>query len=181
MVINELQTGLPKLNILQFLEKHYEEAFYEVAKLVRKNNGSFEDAKDILHDAIIILLQHRADGKEINSELLYLMGISKHLLLSKIRTGKKMKSLEELSHDSFFSEEKMAVRSTKLLEFILRTGKRCMDLLTKVYMEKLSMKDIANEFGFTSEHSASVQKYKCIEKIRNTIKSKNLEYEDFFE
>jgi DNA-directed RNA polymerase specialized sigma24 family protein len=180
MVANEIQESLPKLKRLQFLERSYEDAFYEVAKLVSKSNGSLEDAKDIFHDAIIILLKHRAEGKEIESEIAYLIGISRHLLLGRIKSERKMQSLDEFSHDLSI-EERVELKSSKLLQFVLQAGKRCMDLLASVYMEKRSMKHVATEFGFKSEHSASVQKYKCLEKVRDTIKSKHLEYEDLFE
>ena len=182
MVINEIQEKLlARSNTRQFLDKHYEDAFYEVAKLVSKNKGSLEEAKDIFHDAIIILLQRKANEKQIDWELSYLIGISRHLLLARIQSEKKMKTLDEFSLNSFGSEENVVVKSSTLLKFIIRTGKKCLDLLTSVYMEKQSMKGIADKFGFTSEHSASVQKYKCIEKVRDTIKSKHLSYEDFFE
>jgi hypothetical protein len=43
------------------------------------------------------------------------------------------------------------------------------------------MIDIAGRFGFSGERSATVQKFKCLEKVRDTIKSKSLSYEDFVE
>jgi hypothetical protein len=35
--------------------------------------------------------------------------------------------------------------------------------------------------GFANEHSASAQKYKCLEKVREIVKQKSLTYEDFVE
>jgi hypothetical protein len=41
------------------------------------------------------------------------------------------------------------------------------------------MKQIAQRFGLSGERSAAVQKHKCLEKVRNTVKEKALTYEDF--
>jgi hypothetical protein len=43
------------------------------------------------------------------------------------------------------------------------------------------MVKVAQLFGFSGERSATVQKYKCIEKVRETVKQKALTYEDFLE
>jgi hypothetical protein len=41
------------------------------------------------------------------------------------------------------------------------------------------MTQVAETFGFSGVRSATVQKYKCIEKVRETVKQKALTYEDF--
>jgi predicted DNA-binding protein YlxM (UPF0122 family) len=56
-----------------------------------------------------------------------------------------------------------------------------MELLRAFYYDKLSMRKIAGQFDFNSERSATVQKYKCLEKVRDIVKEKSLTYEDFLE
>ena len=73
------------------------------------------------------------------------------------------------------------VNDTKLLDLLERAGQKCMDLLSAFYGEKASLGKISKIWNFSSNHSAAVQKYKCIEKIRDVIKTKALSYEDFFE
>jgi len=46
-----------------------------------------------------------------------------------------------------------------------------MDLLQAFYYFKTPMREIAEEFGYRSERSATVQKYKCLEKVRDTVKN----------
>jgi hypothetical protein len=53
-----------------------------------------------------------------------------------------------------------------------------MELLQAFYYDKLAIMEISNTFGFSSPHSASVQKYKCIEKMREIVQKKSLGYED---
>lgn len=45
----------------------------------------------------------------------------------------------------------------------------------------MSMEDLAGRFGYSIVRSATVQKYKCLKKVRDSIKEKSMSYEDFFE
>jgi len=54
-----------------------------------------------------------------------------------------------------------------------------MDLLRSFYYDELPLNDIAETYGFSGIRSATVQKYKCLEKVRETVKEKALTYEDF--
>jgi predicted DNA-binding protein YlxM (UPF0122 family) len=73
------------------------------------------------------------------------------------------------------------VNTNRLLKFIEQSGRKCMELLHTFYYEKVSMKEIAGRFGFVTERSATVQKFKCLEKVRDKIKEKSIAYEDFIE
>jgi hypothetical protein len=53
--------------------------------------------------------------------------------------------------------------------------------LKAFYYDNLPVNTIANLFGYSGERSATVQKYKCMEKVRETIKERSLAYEDFIE
>jgi len=56
-----------------------------------------------------------------------------------------------------------------------------MDLLRSFYYDKMPLTTIASTYGYSGVRSATVQKYKCLEKVRETIKEKALAYEDFME
>jgi hypothetical protein len=92
---------------------------------------------------------------------------------------KKVTLGEPVTEPSF--TESPSVNDAKLLQVLERAGKRCMDLLVSFYIEKMSLVNITRSYDFSSDHSASVQKYKCIEKVRDVIKNKSMSYEDFFE
>ena len=53
----------------------------------------------------------------------------------------------------------------RLLNFLKIAGKRCLDLLRAFYFQQLPIKEIAGNLGYSNEHSVSVQKYKCLEKL----------------
>ncbi len=71
--------------------------------------------------------------------------------------------------------------NNRLLRILESAGKKCMELLRAFYYQNVSVKKLIGSLGYTNEHSVSVQKYKCLEKIRNTVKEKSLHYEDFIE
>ena len=56
-----------------------------------------------------------------------------------------------------------------------------MDILKAFYYDNLPVNKIATLFGYSGVRSATVQKFKCMEKVRETIKEKSLAYEDFIE
>jgi predicted DNA-binding protein YlxM (UPF0122 family) len=46
-----------------------------------------------------------------------------------------------------------------------------MELLKAFYYDHCSMQEVADRFGFNGRRSATVQKYKCLEKVREEIKT----------
>lgn len=164
-----------------FFESIYESSFLPVARYVSRSGGSLEQAKDIFHDAIIIYYEKCIGGnlKIEQSENAYILGIAKHLWLR--TSGKEQnKAAMDYSEVRYIPPDPVA-NEKKLLQFVEQTGQRCLQLLRSFYFENTNMKKIAVDFGFNSDRSATVQKYKCIEKIRKVIKQKSLTYEDFFE
>ena len=71
------------------------------------------------------------------------------------------------------------IQPSVLLRFLQRAGSKCMDLLSDFYFASLSAAELAVSHGFSSAHSASVQKNKCLEKVRSIVKEKQLQHEDF--
>lgn len=165
-------------------EQLYERAFPRVAHFVSNMNGTFDDAKDIFHDALVIFFEKTSSDKDFLtlSDEAYLSGIAKHLWIRKFKHDRHRISLDEtevaisLPDDSHEHPD-----AGRLLQFLEKAGKRCMDLLRAVYYQKLPVKDVSKKLGYQNEHSTSVQKYKCLEKIRDTIKEKAMNYEDFLE
>ena len=163
----------------QVLERVYQPGFLQVARYISKQGGSFDDARDIFHDALAIFYEQYQTGKSIESEVNYITGISKHLWLRQKRQSRHVEWEENLPVAVLPKEP--TLNEGRLLEVLERTGRRCMDLLASFYTERLSLEKISKRFNFSDEHSASVQKYKCLEKVREVVKTKSISYEDFFE
>ena len=67
----------------------------------------------------------------------------------------------------------------RLLHLLSTAGRKCMDLLQAFYYRKGGVKQLSQQLGYRSERSATVQKYKCMEKVRDTVKRASLSYADF--
>ena len=158
----------------------YKTAFPNVAVFVKKMGGTFEEAKDIFQDSLVIYYEKRTIARRIadHNESHYITGIARHLWYKKYREDKPLTSLSVLPELSFADEEPQI--SENILRFVELSGKKCLELLQAFYYDNLNMKDIAKKFGFSGERSATTQKYKCIEKIREAVKEKSLTKEDFY-
>jgi DNA-directed RNA polymerase specialized sigma24 family protein len=117
----------------------------------------------------------------ILNEKAYLMGIAKHLWTKRFQEKIRQSVLSDPEEQLAFPEKEELASSEKLLRFLETAGEKCMELLRGFYYEKLSPNEIAGRFGFSGIRSATVQKFKCLEKVRNTVKEKSLSYEDFLD
>lgn len=176
-VLNTIKTTDIRLRFPQL----YEDVFPMVAGFVAKRGGSFEDAKDIFHDSLILLYEKMSLQKFSPgiSEERYLVGIAKHLWLHKFKEERKKVALDDMEKTISIPEDYFDSPENRLVSLLELTGRKCLELLRAFYYDGLPLQRICETFGFASIHSASVQKYKCIEKMRNTVQKKSLDYEDF--
>jgi DNA-directed RNA polymerase specialized sigma24 family protein len=161
----------------------YQQAFPLVAKYVGHMGGSFEEAKDVFQDALVIYYEKLANARiELqHSDRSYILGIAKHLWAKKSKQNRRSSTLDDSLAGRAAEEHTPATSAEKILDLLHASGQKCMELLQAFYYDKMPMSKIAGLFGFSNERSATVQKYKCLEKVRDTIKEKSLTYEDFLE
>jgi DNA-directed RNA polymerase specialized sigma24 family protein len=159
----------------------YKKAFPAAARYVSKKGGTFEDAKDIFQDALVIFYEKSIQGSVMlqTNEHAYLLGIAKHLWVKRFRESILNSSLD--ADWDMMEEDDLQPDQNKLMHYLETAGQKCMELLKAFYYDNLPVKSIAGLFGYSGERSATVQKYKCMEKVRETIKEKHLAYEDFIE
>ena len=161
----------------------YQQAFPLVAKYVHSMGGTFEEAKDIFQDSLVKYYEKLATtGVTLQySERSYILGIAKHLWAKKNKGNSRYTSLPDSLQRIAMEASAGQTSTEKLLELLHTSGQKCMELLRAFYYDKLPMHKIASRFKFSSERSATVQKYKCLEKVRDIVKEKSLTYEDFLE
>jgi DNA-directed RNA polymerase specialized sigma24 family protein len=158
----------------------YKKAFPNFARYVARMGGSFEEAQDIFQDTLVIYYERvaSAQGEIIVSEKAYLLGIAKKLWLQRYQAKLKNQPLNDFDIE-VVPDEQMA--TGKILHYLETAGKKCMELLKAYYYDGLPVGNVATLFGYSSTHSASVAKYKCLEKVRETVKQNSLNYADFIE
>lgn len=159
----------------QFTEL-YRRLFPAVARYVAKRGGTFDEAKDIFQDAVVVFYEKTAGGslQLRQSADAYIVGTAKFLWL---KNRREHEALQGLTLPPETPTETLSEK--RILRFLETAGQKCMQLLQAVYYDKLRMDEIALRFGYSGKHSATVQKHKCLEKVRETVKQKALTYEDF--
>ena len=161
----------------------YKNAFPLVAKFISNRGGTFEQARDIFQDAAVIWYEKRAGGKDfqVGSDKAYLFGIAKNLWYRKSSEQSKLLPLDSQAETAQNEQGNEQLATARLMNLLEISGRKCLELLKAFYYDKLSMTELAEGFGFKSTRSATVQKYKCLERVRETVKQKSWCYEDFFE
>ena len=176
---NSLDIRIPEERTLLFGQL-YEETFPSVAKFVANRGGTFDDAKDIFHDALVILYEKSNPEKlAFESPERYLIGIAKNLWIRKFNDDHKKVGLDEMEKTISIPEDYYESGESRLTSVLELTGRKCLRLLRAFYYESHPLEQIKAAFGFSTTHSASAQKFKCIEKMRNIIQEKSMGYEDF--
>jgi hypothetical protein len=187
----QFQTNEPAI-----FKQLYRQCFPKVAYMVKALGGNQLEAEDIFQESLVILYEKvmQEDLQLRTNPQAYLLGIAKHLW---VRTQKAnahlitfqlerqiMRHLLRLSsiynygrwfYRLLFMRHLLRLSSIRLLSV---AGKKCMDLLQAFYYQHLSANQLASDFGFSSARSATAQKYKCLEKIREQVKQKQLRYEE---
>jgi len=149
----------------------YRESFPDVARMVRRKGGTLEEAKDAFHDALLIYMEKEKAGRLQlrSSPKAYLLGIARICWLrARGATVVLPEAFDVAEPEEDTNMEKM---EQSLQSSLVRSGKKCIELLKAFYYDHCSMQDIATRFGFNGIRSATVQKYKCLEKVRNEIKT----------
>ncbi|MFD1258662.1 RNA polymerase sigma factor [Mucilaginibacter terrae] len=164
-----------------WLTRLYLTAFPNVALHIARQGGLLDEAKDIFQDALVIYYEKAVSGNVqlTHSEQAYLLGIAKHLWYHQQQKQKGHVNEDVLNFMELANEEPLQPSANRLLRYLERAGQKCMEILQAFYYDKQNMKEIAERFGLSGERSATVQKHKCLEKVRNKVKEKSLTYEDF--
>jgi DNA-directed RNA polymerase specialized sigma24 family protein len=150
----------------------YRSAFPACAKMIHRMGGTLEQAKDCFHDALLIFMEKEKAGslQLRSSPEAYLLGTAKICWLRFVngtRTFPLPDEFETVEPQEETSEEK----EKAILRYLQSAGKKCLELLSAFYYERSSLHDIAIRFGFKGRRSATVQKFKCLEKVRENVKT----------
>ena len=156
----------------------YKTAFPAVARYISRLGGSFDEAKDVFQDALIIYYEKMGAQSLPEKNIGYLVGTSQKLWLQRYRESNRQ---TPLNNTEIAIDEDQKPADKRLLHFLSTAGKKCMDLLKAFYYDDVPLKDLADSFGYSTVRSVTVQKHKCLEKVRETVKQKALSYADFME
>ncbi|MBK8553292.1 MAG: sigma-70 family RNA polymerase sigma factor [Ignavibacteria bacterium] len=150
-----------------------------ILKFIAGNNGTEDDAKDIIQDAVIIFYE-KVKSKDLLLECsisTYMYSVCRNLWLNKIKHSKRF--LNDVSDYISVDENIMEGidNDSRDKEFVLmfnELGESCREILLYYYYERLSMKEIMSKMNFKSEQTTKNKKHKCLNYLRKIVyKNKN--------
>ncbi len=158
----------------------YKKAYPAVARYIARRGGSSEQAQDIFQDALVVYYEKliTTPANDIVNEKAFLIGVAKKLWLQQYRLSSKN---EPLTNINIVFDDVEEPNARHLMAYLQAAGKKCMELLKACYYDGLKADDLTTQFGYSGTHSATVAKYKCLEKVRETVKKNSLSYADFIE
>lgn len=165
----------------------YKKSYPFISDFVLKSGGSLDEVKDLLQDGLVILFENITlnifEGK---SEILtYFNSICKNKWINYLNRQKKrviliddFEKFIETTEDVNDNEE--TSETLNYIEALVATAsERCKKIFIAYYYDNLSMTDIAMKLGYTNADNAKSQKAKCMNKLRNAVKTKKIESNDF--
>lgn len=153
------------------LDYLYRKNYKMMVRMIIRNSGTEEEAKDIFQEALIVLWQ-KIISKEftLTSKLsTYLYSVCKNLWRKELERKKRLTNEEADGSEIQDIDQKERVEIVN--RCIGQLGETCRQILTYYYFDKLSMNDIAEKMGFANSDTAKTKKYKCKKELDNMIKS----------
>lgn len=147
---------------------------------ILKSGGRKEDAREVFHDALILLIEKLSDPSfQLTSQLTtYLFGIARLLWKNKLRKNNKSIELEWsdtliLSNEDIGYAAERENRIQAVESILTKLSDRCQEIIQRFYYRNESMDAIAKAMQFSSTNSAKTQKYKCMENAIRLCSTQN--------
>lgn len=180
MLITEpLIVELLQANIEQAVRKLYNDNFENTVAMVCANGGNREDGADIFQEAVLILIEKIREGKFRGESSIktFLMAIARNRWLFEMRTRERRKTREALYMDGeAITTSPTDAGFTKqatmdLMAVLNEIGDTCKSILSGVYYEKKTMKELLARFNYENEQVLRNRKSRCMKKLKELIQN----------
>jgi RNA polymerase sigma factor (sigma-70 family) len=156
------------------IETIYRENYSTIQAFIVKNNGFPDDARDIFQEAMIVLFEKAKSKSFVLSCQIktYLYSVCRRLWLKKLQQQNKNYPSYELLEETVPVEDDLETyekidNDFKLMEHaLMKLGEPCKGILEAYYVQRKSMPEIAEAFGYTNADNAKTQKYKCLMRLK---------------
>lgn len=158
----------------------YEANRRPILSFVTRNNGSHDDAEDLLQEALIILWERvRANRYEHNARLgTFIYATVKNLWLrrlARLRREAPADIEESTGHIESASALDIMVESEEariVHEALDELGEPCKSLLVLFYWEEKTMEQIAAALNFANAQTAKSKKYQCKKALQKIVEGR---------
>jgi RNA polymerase sigma factor (sigma-70 family) len=152
----------------------YNEHFNMVQAYVLNNNGTYDDARDVFQEAMVVLFENVQNKDFVLTCQIktYLYSVARRIWLKKLHQIGKQASFAENIEEIVSIENDVSIHEKQQHEFEMMDiamnslGEPCKSLLSAFYLDKKDMNQISLEFGYTNADNAKNQKYKCLMRLK---------------
>jgi RNA polymerase sigma factor (sigma-70 family) len=160
------------------LVKLYTTNHKQVLAYVTRNNGTRDDAEDMLQEALVILWERVRTGRYEYSARIgtFVVGTVKNMWLRRLARMRR-EIPTDMADDPTPDEDKStleqmidAEEAAGIALAITRLGDPCRSILLLYYWEERSMDDIATTLGFANADTVKSKKYQCKKALEKLLK-----------
>ena len=159
----------------QALRQLYRRGYPPVRRYIGRRGGSAQDAQDVFQDALVVLYEQAVSGTLVLTAAAstYLLSISRNLWQQELRRRARLphEGLAEAPELAAEEPEASAEPAFAVLDYVERLGERCKNLLLSFYYFQQPLARIAETHGYRTVRSATVQKFKCLERLRHAVRA----------
>ena len=169
----DLLEGLSR-NDSKSIEILYKQNFSMVQSFIIQNNGSYDDARDIFQEAMMVLYEKSKDENFLLTSQIktYVYSICRRLWLKKLQFNQKFVAPVDSLQETIPVEEEIEQKQKlddnfEMMDVAMKSlGEPCKSLLEAYYINKKHMTEIADYFVYTNADNAKNQKYKCLMRLK---------------
>ena len=156
----------------------YESNRRPVVNLVLRNNGSAEDAEDVLQESLVVLWERIRSGRfEYKAKLsTFIYATAKNLWRQRLRRkGREAAGEPDPDGMEDFSPSPLenlieSEQSLMVSGALGKIGEQCRKLLLLFYWEELPMEEIAGILGFANADTVKAKKYQCKKALEDVLR-----------
>lgn len=158
------------------LTQLYRQAFPAVQRHARRHGGSAQDAQDVFQDALVILYEQAVNGALVltASASTYLVSTARHLWHHEQRRRARLPqdaAADGLPDALLVEPEPDEPAPVAVLDYVAQLGEKCRAVLLAFYYFQQPLTQIAAAHGYGSVRLATVQKFKCLERLRRAVRA----------
>ncbi|MBX2875566.1 MAG: sigma-70 family RNA polymerase sigma factor [Saprospiraceae bacterium] len=176
--------GEDQRNIDKALSQLYRQYYESVKQLVKKNNGTEDEADDIFQDTLLTFYtQLRQKQLQLNCSIqTYLYSVARNLWLDELRKRKKKVKLVETHTFIPLQEDHLSTllateQNQQIAKIVRMLDEKCQQVLIHFYFDRYRMQQIASLLGFANEQVAKNKKSKCLKKLKTLVEERRHQFE----
>jgi RNA polymerase sigma factor (sigma-70 family) len=150
----------------------YDRCFPSVETYVLNNSGTLEDAEDLFQEGILVFHKKlQSDSFTLSSPIsAYIFSVVRNMWLNQLRTRRQMsvQPIEQLAYE-LIAQEHSSSKGDKLNEWLQKVTDHCQWILNGYYFMQMPLELLMQKMGWKNKHTASNQKYKCIQMLKKQI------------